>query len=63
VILYFHRKGVSSAAREDAVLDLGEDAGLLAGAEFPSQVSAASAFIDLSSFIPLAEAMGDVTAT
>lgn len=54
---------MSRAAREDAVLHLAEDAGLLAGAEFPSQVSAAIAFIDLSSFIPLTEAMGDVTAT
>lgn len=62
-ILYVRRKGVARAAREDAVLHLAEDAGLLAGAEFPGKVSAAIAFIDLSSFTPLAEARGDVTAT
>jgi class 3 adenylate cyclase/YHS domain-containing protein len=62
VILYFHRKGWERAVREDAALHVAEEAGLLAVPDVPGQVTRAMAFIDLSSFTPLAEAMGDAKA-
>ena len=61
-ILYFHRKGRARAAREDAVHHLEEETGLVPRAELPGQLQAAIAFVDLSSFTPLAAAMGDTAA-
>jgi len=61
-ILYFHRKAMARATREDIVRDLAEEAGLLEETEVPGQLRAAIAFVDLSSFTSLAEAMGDVKA-
>jgi class 3 adenylate cyclase/YHS domain-containing protein len=58
-ILYFHRKGQARAIREDAVLHLADEAGLTPTPEVPGQLQRAIEFIDLSSFTPLAEAMGD----
>ena len=46
-------------SRPDALLDLSEHAGLAAPTTAPGQVVAAVVFTDLSSFTPLAEAMGD----
>ncbi|MFB3093559.1 MAG: adenylate cyclase regulatory domain-containing protein, partial [Dehalococcoidia bacterium] len=62
VLLYFHRKGLAKALREDLVMHLAEEAGLLEKSEVPGQLQTAIAFVDLSSFTPLAEAMGDVKA-
>ncbi len=62
VLLYFHRKGLAKALREDLVMHLAEQAGLVEKGEAPGQLQAAIAFVDLSSFTPLAEAMGDVKA-
>jgi len=61
-IRYFHRKAMARAAREDMVMDLEEEAGLLEEAEVPGQIRTAIVFVDLSSFTSLAEAMGDVKA-
>ncbi len=61
-ILYFHRKGWERAIREDAVMHMAEEAGLTEAAEVPGQLEQAITFVDLSSFTPLAEAMGDVKA-
>jgi class 3 adenylate cyclase/YHS domain-containing protein len=61
-ILYFHRRGVARAAREDVAHHLAEDAGLLATPELPGHLLMAVVFVDLSSFTPLAEAMGDLVA-
>ncbi len=61
-ILYFHRKAMTRAAREEMVRDLEEEAGLLEEGEVPGQLRAAIVFVDLSSFTSLAEAMGDVKA-
>ncbi len=61
-ILYFHRKAMRRAAREEMVRDLAEEAGLLEEGEVPGQLRAAIVFVDLSSFTSLAEAMGDVKA-
>ena len=62
MILYFHRKGWERAVREDAVTHLAEEVGLTETAEVPGQLQRAVTFVDLSSFTPLTEAMGDVTA-
>ena len=62
ILLYFHRRGVEQAAREDIVLHLQEDAGLEPAADVPAQLTATVLFVDLSSFTPLAEAMGDAAA-
>ena len=59
LILYFHRKGLERAVREDAVMHLQEDVGLASPAELPGQLSAAILFVDLASFTPLTVAMGD----
>jgi class 3 adenylate cyclase/YHS domain-containing protein len=61
-ILYFHRRGVARAAREDVTHHLAEDAGLLAVPDLPGHLPMAVVFVDLSSFTPLAEAMGDLVA-
>ena len=61
-VLYFHRKGFERAIREDAVMHLQEDAGLVASTQVPGQLSAAVVFVDLSSFTPLTVAMGDQVA-
>jgi class 3 adenylate cyclase len=61
-ILYFHRRGFARAVREDAAHYLAEETGLLAIPDLPGHLPAAVVFIDLSSFTPLAEAMGDLVA-
>src|SRR5207245_1307697 len=61
-ILYFHRRALERAMREEAVMELGEEAGVPGQVEVPGQLTAAIVFVDLSSFTPLAEAMGDVKA-
>jgi len=62
MILYFHRRGLQRAAREDAVMTLAERQGLVKRAQSPADMQLAVVFIDLSSFTPLAEAMGDIAA-
>jgi adenylate cyclase len=54
-ILYFHRRGFARAVQDDAMLHLQQDTALL----LPGQLRLAVAFVDLSSFTPLAEVMGD----
>jgi adenylate cyclase len=61
-IRYFHRKAMTKAMRDEMVMDLAEEAGLLEETEVPGQLRAAIVFVDLSSFTSLAEAMGDVKA-
>ena len=62
VVLFFHRKAWQQAIRELAVTEVAEEAGLLAKPDVLGQVQAAIAFVDLCSFTPLADAMGDVAA-
>src|SRR5207247_8016604 len=59
LILYFHRKGLERAVREDAVMHLQEDVGLASPAELPGQLWVAILFVDLASFTPMTVAMGD----
>jgi class 3 adenylate cyclase/YHS domain-containing protein len=57
-LLYFHRKGFARAVEDDALLHLQEEV----GAVVPGQLRLAVAFVDLSSFTPLSNAMGDTAA-
>ena len=61
-ILYFLRRGLTSASREDALVNLAQHFGVQQAGEALGQFDAAIVFVDLSSFSPLAEAMGDVKA-
>ena len=61
-ILYFLRKGGEKAARDDVVMHVAEEAGLLPVAAAPGQMTRAIVFTDLSSFTPLTDAMGDAEA-
>jgi class 3 adenylate cyclase/YHS domain-containing protein len=61
-VLYFHRKGVERALREDLVRHFAEATGLLETSDVPGQVHVAIVFVDLSSFTPLTQAMGEIHA-
>ena len=61
-LLYFHHKGAQRAEWDDMLMHLEEEAGLAAKPEAPGQIRRAIMFVDLVSFTPLAEAMGDVRA-
>jgi len=61
-ILHFHRKAFLKSLREDIATEVAEAAGLAEKGEVPGQIRAAVVFVDLCSFTPLAEVMGDVTA-
>jgi adenylate cyclase len=61
-LLYFFRKGVQDAIWEDLLMHLEEQTGLAEPPEVPGQIRRAVMFVDLASFTPLAEAMGDVRA-
>jgi adenylate cyclase len=61
-ILWFHRKAWEKSVREDLVMHMAEEAGLLEAGALPGQLQRAVMFIDLASFTPLTEAMGDVQA-
>jgi len=58
-ILHFHRKAFLRAVHEDIATEVAEAAGLLEKGDVPGQLRAAVVFVDLCSFTPLAEAMGD----
>ena len=58
-VLYFLRKGGVKAGREDMTIHIMQDAGLAPPPDVPGRLSKAIVFVDLSSFTPLAEAMGD----
>lgn len=61
-ILFFHKKGVQRAEWDDMLMHLEEEAGLAEKPDAPGQIRRAIMFVDLVSFTPLAEAMGDVRA-
>lgn len=58
-ILYFHRMGLARAQPADMVMHLQDAAGLLDPQSAPGELLAAVLFVDLVSFTPLAEAMGN----
>ena len=57
-LAYFHRLGFARAEREDLLLHVGDQRTL----DAPGRLAAGVVFTDLSSFTPLTEAMGDVSA-
>jgi class 3 adenylate cyclase/YHS domain-containing protein len=61
-ILYFHRKGMAAALRDDMLLHLAEYCGQTPTGEATAQMRLAVVFLDLASFTPLTESMGDVAA-
>jgi adenylate cyclase len=61
-LLYFFRKGGMTAAWEDILMHLEEESGLEETKRTPGEIRRAVMFVDLASFTPLAEAMGDVRA-
>ena len=61
-VLYFHRRALIRAVRDDLGLHLAEDAGLLPPDDETGRLVAAVSFIDLANFTALTEAMGDATA-
>jgi len=61
-LMYFFRKGAMQAAWDDMLMHLEEESGLAEKPEIPGQIRQAIMFVDLASFTPLAEAMGDVKA-
>lgn len=61
-ILYFHRKGMARALRDDMLMHLAEHVAPEEPSDAPGELRRAIVFVDLASFTPLAESMGDVTA-
>lgn len=61
-ILWFHRKAWEKSVSEDLVMHMAGEAGLLQEAAQPGELHRGVVFIDLASFTPLTEAMGDVQA-
>jgi class 3 adenylate cyclase/DNA-binding transcriptional MerR regulator len=59
-VMYFHRKAWERANREDMILHLLEEAA--PPAAVPGEIVRTILFVDLSSFTPLTEAMGDAAA-
>ena len=61
-ILYFHNKAWEKSVREDLVMHMAEEAGLTPPSEAPGELTRAVMFVDLASFTPMTEAMGDIQA-
>jgi class 3 adenylate cyclase len=61
-ILYFHRKAWEKSIREDLVMHMAEEAGLTPPSEAPGELTRAVMFVDIASFTPMTEAMGDIQA-
>jgi class 3 adenylate cyclase/YHS domain-containing protein/DNA-binding transcriptional MerR regulator len=59
-VIYLYRKAWERAMAEDMMLHLAEEA--TAPAEVPGEFTRAFLFVDLSSFTPMTEAMGDAAA-
>jgi len=59
---YFHRRAMIKAVREDMVLHVSEDRPHPAKGEPPAQIRLAVVFLDMSSYTPITEVMGDVVA-
>ena len=59
VILYFHKRAFARAVREDLVFHVAEELGLREDVSALGEMTAAIAFVDLSSFTPLTDVMGD----
>ena len=61
-LAYFHHQGHVRAERDDALTHLAQELGATQPREQLGELLCAVVFVDLASFTPLAEAMGDVKA-
>ena len=62
LILYFHRRAFQRAIRRDVVVEVAEFAGLGPKTGHLTEIIAAVVFVDIASFTPLVEAVGDARA-
>lgn len=62
LIRYFHRRAMVRAVREDMLLHLDPDAPRQAHPGQPAQLRLAVMFLDISSYTPITEVMGDAVA-
>src|SRR6266542_561508 len=62
MISYFHRRGMTKAVREDMVLNLAGDLARPAQTDSGAQLRLAILFLDISSYTPVTEVMGDAVA-
>jgi adenylate cyclase len=62
MLRYFHHRGLARSVREDMVLHLADDRVRPAEGEPPAQLRLAIVFLDLSSYTPMTEVMGDAVA-
>ncbi|MGH6875171.1 MAG: hypothetical protein ACREDW_09150, partial [Aestuariivirgaceae bacterium] len=62
MIRYFHRRGMTKAVREDMVLHVAGDLARPAQTGARAQLRLAILFLDISSYTPLTEVMGDAVA-
>ena len=62
MIRYFHYRGIVKSLREDMVLHVTENRARPAEGEPPTQLRLAIVFLDLSSYTPITEVMGDAVA-
>jgi hypothetical protein len=62
LIRYFHHRGLAKSVREDMVRHLTRNRAQPAEGEPPTQLRVAIVFIDLSSYTPITEVMGDAAA-
>jgi len=62
MISYFHRRGMTKAVREDMVLHLAGDLARPAQTDSGAQLRLAILFLDISSYTPVTEVMGDAVA-
>ncbi len=59
---YFHRRAMMKAVREDMVLHVTEDRAHPGRGEPPARIRLAVVFLDMSSYTPITEVMGDAVA-
>ncbi len=62
MIHYFHHRGMAKSVREDMVLHLTRNRARPAEGEPPTQLRLAIVFLDISSYTPITEVMGDAVA-
>ncbi len=62
LIRYFHRRAMVKAVREDMMLHLSKDPPRPAQGDHPAQLRLAIVFLDISSYTPMTEVMGDAVA-
>src|SRR5215467_7024558 len=62
MIRYFHHRGIAKSVREDMVLHFTANQGRPVEGDPPTQLRLAIVFLDISSYTPITEVMGDAVA-